>query len=89
MSEMKVSQSSLMKKERKITPYDDSWIDSFDPRPMKGRKEITLKEKIDLQRNFEKLILVLVFLIFYHFPHIMMKMKMKIFLLILIIIYLT
>ena len=89
MSEMKVSQSSLMKKERKITPYDDSWIDSFDPRPMKGRKEITLKEKIDLQRNFEKLILVLVFLIFYHFPHIMMKMKMKIFLLISIIIYLT
>ena len=47
MSEMKVSQSSLMKKKRKITPYDDSWIDYFDPRPMKGRKEITHKEKID------------------------------------------
>ena len=41
VSEMKVSKSSLMKKKRKITPYDDSWIDSFDPRPMKGRKELT------------------------------------------------
>ena len=40
-SEMNVSQSSLMKNKRKITPYDDSWIDSFDPRPMKGRKELT------------------------------------------------
>ena len=30
-----------MKKKRKITLYDDSWIDSFNPRPMKGRKEIT------------------------------------------------
>ena len=47
MSETKISQSSLMKKKRKIKPYDDSWIDSFDPRPMKGRKEITHKEKID------------------------------------------
>ena len=28
-----------MKKKRKITLYDDSWIDSFNPRPMKGRKE--------------------------------------------------
>ena len=45
MSEMKVSKSSLMKKKRKITPCDDSWIDSFDLRPMKGREEITHKEK--------------------------------------------
>ena len=51
MSEMKVSQSSLMKKKRKITPYDDSWIDSFDPRPMKGRKEITRKEKIETSKK--------------------------------------
>ena len=45
LSEMKVSKSSLMKKKRKITPYDDSWIDSFDPRPMKSRKEIIHMEK--------------------------------------------
>ena len=55
MSEMKVSQSSLMKKKRKITPYDDSWIDSFDPRPMKGRKEITHKEKINFAKKFRKI----------------------------------
>ena len=51
MSETKISQSSLMKKKRKIKPYDDSWIDSFDPRPMKGRKEITHKEKIDFAKK--------------------------------------
>ena len=55
MSEMKVSQSSLMKKKRKITPYDDSWIDSFDPRPMKGRKEITHTEKINFAKKFRKI----------------------------------
>ena len=50
-SEMKVSKSSLMKKKRKITPYDDSWIDSLDPRPMKGRKEINHKENIDFTKK--------------------------------------
>ena len=55
MSEMKVSQSSLMKKKRKITLYDDSWIDSFDPRPMKGRKEITHKEKNDFAKKLRKI----------------------------------
>ena len=43
VSKMKVSKSSLMKNKRKITPYDDSWTDSFDPRLMKGREEITRK----------------------------------------------
>ena len=42
---VKVSKSSLMKKRSKITPYDDSWIDSFDPISMKCRKEITHREK--------------------------------------------
>ena len=51
VSEMKVSKSSLMKKKRKITPYDDSWIDSLDPRPMKGRKEINHKENIDFTKK--------------------------------------
>ena len=76
-----------MKKKRKITPCDNSWIDSFHPRPIKGRKEITQIETFILQRNLEKLILVLVFLVFfYHFPQTMMRMN--IFLHILIIIYL-
>lgn len=58
-----------MKKKRKITLYDDSWIDSFNPRPMKGRKEITstFRKNFFLQRNSEKLIFVLVFLIFLPF----------------------
>ena len=55
MPEMKVSQSSLMKKKRKITRYDDSWIDPIDPRPMKGRKEITHKEKIDFAKKLRKI----------------------------------
>ena len=50
-----------MKKKRIITPCDNSWIDSFHPRPIKGRKEIPQIEKFILQRNLEKLILVLVF----------------------------
>ena len=54
-----------MKKKRKITPCDNSWIDCFHPRPIKGRKEITQIEKFILQRNLEKLILVLVFLFFF------------------------
>ena len=45
MSEMKVSKSSLMKQKRKITPYNDSWIDYFNPRPMKDKKEITHRGK--------------------------------------------
>ena len=55
VSEMKVSKSSLMKKKRKITPYDDSWIDSLDPRPMKGRKEINHKENIDFTKKLWKI----------------------------------
>ena len=37
------------------TPNDDSWIDSFDPRPMKSWKEITHKEKIDFAKKLRKL----------------------------------
>ena len=44
-----------MKKKRKKTPYDDSWIDSFDPRLMKGRKDITLKEKIDFAKKLREI----------------------------------
>ena len=44
-----------MKKKRKITPYDDSWIDSFDPRPMKSRKEIIHMEKINIANKLRKI----------------------------------
>ena len=45
ISEMKISFSNLRKKKRKVTPSDDSWIDSFDPRPMKQRREANFTEK--------------------------------------------
>ena len=44
-----------MKTKRKITPCDDSWIDSFHPRPMKGRKEIPHKENIDFAKKLRKI----------------------------------
>ena len=46
ISEVKISFSNLRKKKRKVTPSDDSWIDSFDPRPMKQRRETTFKDKL-------------------------------------------
>lgn len=55
MSKMKVSKSSLMKKKKKITSYDDSWIDSVDSRPIKGRKEITRIEKIEFAKKLRKI----------------------------------
>ena len=39
--EMKISHSVRTAKKRKVTARDDSWIDSFDPRPMKHRDETT------------------------------------------------
>ena len=81
--EMKVSKSSLMKKKRKITTCDDSWIDSFHPRPMKGRKEITHTKKLILPKKKKKNWS----LFWYSFPQTMMRTN--IFLHILIIIYLT
>ena len=54
ISEMKISFSDLRKKERKVTPSDDSWIDSFDPSPMKQRRETTFKEKLDFATKLRK-----------------------------------
>lgn len=79
---------ALWWKRKKITSYDDSWIDSVDSRPIKGRKEITRIEKIEFAKKLRKIDPcsgILVF--FFRFPQTMMKMK--IFLHILIIIYLT
>ena len=55
VSEMKISHSTVKKKKRKVTPCDDSWIDSFDPRPMKHREETTFKEKIDFANKLRKI----------------------------------
>ena len=57
MSEIEVSKSTLMKRKRIITPCDDSWIDFFHPRPIKGRKEITHIEKIDFAKKLRKIYL--------------------------------
>ena len=56
---------------------------------MKGRKEITRKEKIDFAKKLRKIdpCSGILDFFFYHFPQIMIKMKIV--LLILIIIYLT
>ena len=72
ISDMKISFSNVRKKKGKITPYDDSWIDQFDPRPMKQRREPTHEEKMDFAT---KLTPVLVFLIFYHLQKTLMMMK--------------
>ena len=55
ISEMKISFNNLRKKKRKFTPSDDSWIDSFDPRPMKQRRETTFKEKLDFATKQRKI----------------------------------
>ena len=55
ISEMKISFSHLRKKKRKVTPSDDSWIDSFDPRPMKQRRETTFKEKLHFATKLRKI----------------------------------
>lgn len=52
---MKISHSTVKKKKRKVTPCDDSWIDSFDPRPMKHREETTTEEKIDFANKLRKI----------------------------------
>ena len=39
--EVKMSHNAAKKKKRKVTAFDDSWIDSFDPTPMEKRHEIT------------------------------------------------
>ena len=55
ISEMKISFSNFRKKKRKVTPSDDSWIDSFDPRPMKQGRETTFQEKVDFATKLRKI----------------------------------
>ena len=54
ISEMKISFGNFRKKKRKVASSDDSWIDSFDPRPMKQRRETTFQEKNGLCNETEK-----------------------------------
>ena len=53
--EMKVSHGHGKRNKRKVTAQDDSWIDSFDPRPMKHRNEITLNEKMEFAQKRKKI----------------------------------
>ena len=53
--EMKVSHGHGKRNKRKVTAQDDSWIDSFDPRPMKHRNEITLNEKLEFAQKLRKI----------------------------------
>ena len=75
ISEMKISFSNLRKKERKVTPSDDSWIDSFDPSPMKQRRETTFKEKLDFAMNWENRSPLWYSWFFYHLQKTLMIMK--------------
>lgn len=43
--QLKTSYSKPKRGKRKITPYDNSWIDSFDPRPEKHRIDINFDNK--------------------------------------------
>ena len=55
--EVKLSHSTGLGSKRDMTPYDDSWIDSFDPRPTKQRKDISIEDKINFAeklRNIDK-----------------------------------
>ena len=53
--EMKISHGNAKKKKRKVTARDDSWIDSFDPRPMKHRDKKTLNEKMEFAKKLKKI----------------------------------
>ena len=51
--DLKISHSTGSGK-RKITPYDESWIDSFDPRPPKNRTDPTFLDKMDFATNLQQ-----------------------------------
>ena len=51
---LKISHSTGSRK-RKITSYDESWIDSFDPRPSKNRTDPTLLDKMDFATKLKKI----------------------------------
>ena len=53
---LKIShQNSRKRKARNVTPYDDSWIDSFDPRPNKHRQGITEEMKSKFAEELQKI----------------------------------
>jgi hypothetical protein len=50
---MKLFHSEGLNSKRKITNYDDSWIDSFDPRPTKQRKDISPEDKMSFAKKLQ------------------------------------
>jgi hypothetical protein len=51
--EMKLFHCEGLNSKRKITNYDDSWIDSFDPRPTKQRKDISPEDKMSFAKKLQ------------------------------------
>ena len=54
-NEMKISHSIPKKGKRKVTPCDESWVDSFDPRPKRHRADITLPAKIQFAQRLAEI----------------------------------
>ena len=52
--DLKISHSTGSRK-RKITSYDESWIDSFDPRPPKNRTDPTFLDKMDFATKLQQI----------------------------------
>ena len=53
--EIKRSHSTGLGSKRDMTPYDDSWIDSFYPRPTKQRKDISTDDKINFAKKLRNI----------------------------------
>ena len=51
LAQMKTSHSTQRKGKKRVIPYDDSWIDSFDPRPKRHRCDITADTKNDFAKK--------------------------------------
>ena len=53
--EVKLSHSNQLASERDMTPYDNSWIDSFDPRPTRQRTDIFVDEQVNFAERLRKI----------------------------------
>ena len=53
--EVKLSHSNQLASKRYMTPYDNSWIDSFDPRPTRQRTDISVDEQINFAERLRKI----------------------------------
>ena len=49
--EMKMSHSTGLHCKGVITNYDESWIDSFDPRPTKDRTDLSYEKQLEFAKK--------------------------------------